>query len=110
MSNGESTFQVSPAEAGERLDRVVAPRVGELSRGQVQKLIAAGEVRVNGEEAKPSLRVKAGDSISICPFPKLATSLWAGGPIPNTSPCGDSPGNTAICASPGRRAGTLTAC
>ena len=66
MSNGESTFQVSPAEAGERLDRVVAPRVGELSRGQVQKLIAAGEVRVNGEEAKPSLRVKAGDSISIC--------------------------------------------
>ncbi|MCP4592481.1 MAG: RluA family pseudouridine synthase, partial [bacterium] len=47
----------------ERLDRVLADRLPELSRAQAQRLIKAGEVTVNGRPSKPSYRVQVGDEV-----------------------------------------------
>lgn len=60
-----------PAEhAGERLDRFLVSQVREVSRARIQQLIAAGKVRVNGAEAKPSLRVREQDQIEMLGSPQ----------------------------------------
>jgi 23S rRNA pseudouridine1911/1915/1917 synthase len=51
-------------EAGERLDRYLGQRL-ELSRTQIQKLIADGFVTVNGQTAKAGLRLNAGDRLGV---------------------------------------------
>jgi len=53
------------ADGEARLDKYVCAQVPELSRTQVQKLIAAGNVTVNGQLAKPGLRLNSGDRIDI---------------------------------------------
>lgn len=50
---------------GERLDRFVALRRRELSRSRVQRLIAGGLVTVDGAPAKPSLKLRAGQAVSV---------------------------------------------
>jgi 23S rRNA pseudouridine1911/1915/1917 synthase len=55
-------FTVEPAEAGERLDRLAARRLG-LSRSLIQRLIGNGSLLVDGEEASPSYKVKDGELI-----------------------------------------------
>jgi 23S rRNA pseudouridine1911/1915/1917 synthase len=55
-----------PAEAGERLDRVLAVRLPGLSRSRLQGLIAAGTVTRNGSVVRDAgLRVKAGDVYAV---------------------------------------------
>jgi 23S rRNA pseudouridine1911/1915/1917 synthase len=57
---------MGPAEAGERLDRVLAARLPELSRSRVQALIAAGAVTRNGlAVCDAGLRVKAGEAYAV---------------------------------------------
>ena len=58
---GES-FRVSPSEAGERLDRLLARRLG-ISRSRAQRLLAEGLARVGGEAAAPYLRVRGGEVV-----------------------------------------------
>lgn len=58
-------FSVNEADAGERLDRFLAPRLAEFSRSGVQRLIQAGVVLLNGKAARPSARLKAGDTIEV---------------------------------------------
>lgn len=45
---GERIIEITPDEAGGRLDKVLAGRLAELSRGRVQALMAAGMVTRNG--------------------------------------------------------------
>ena len=59
------TFIVGKEEAGERLDRFVVLRAGEMSRARVQTLIEETRVRVNGASRKPSYRVEAGETVTI---------------------------------------------
>lgn len=56
---------VDEDEAGLRLDLFVVRRGVGSSRAQIQRLIAEGEVRVNGEPAKPSTRVSEGDHVWV---------------------------------------------
>jgi 23S rRNA pseudouridine1911/1915/1917 synthase len=57
-----------PAEAaGARLDRYLAERLPERSRSQLQRLIHAGQVQVNGQAARPALRLEAGDRVVMTP-------------------------------------------
>jgi 23S rRNA pseudouridine1911/1915/1917 synthase len=58
-------FLVSEAEAGARLDRVVAARPEVGSRALAQRLIAQGAVRVGGSQAAKSLRVAAGERVEV---------------------------------------------
>jgi 23S rRNA pseudouridine1911/1915/1917 synthase len=84
MSVPESTLihgrpmelRVSAEEAGERLDRYVQRRQGELSRTAIQRLIEAGEILVNGERAKSGYSLRAGDVI------RLLTSAPVRPPMP----------------------------
>src|SRR5262249_10440740 len=53
-------------DAGERLDRVLAERVAELSRSRHKALILAGRVAIDGATIRdPGHRVNAGDSIVL---------------------------------------------
>jgi 23S rRNA pseudouridine1911/1915/1917 synthase len=56
------SFRVEPAEAGERLDRLAARRLG-VSRSLVQRLIGEGDLLIDGEEVSPSYKVRDGQLI-----------------------------------------------
>src|SRR5262245_5980681 len=67
MSDDRSAQVVVAAEdAGERLDRVLATRVAELSRSRHKALILAGRVAIDGATIRdPGQRVNAGATIRI---------------------------------------------
>ena len=48
-----------------RIDAVLAGAFGDLSRARIQRLIADGHVRLNGEPARKSAVVTAGDTIDL---------------------------------------------
>jgi 23S rRNA pseudouridine1911/1915/1917 synthase len=57
---------VSDANAGERLDRVLASSIADLSRSRLKALILAGEVTVGGRTVRdPGQRVNAGAEVSV---------------------------------------------
>ena len=57
---------VAAEDAGERLDRVLAERVAELSRSRHKALILAGRVAIDGATIRdPGHRVNAGTSIRL---------------------------------------------
>jgi len=56
------TFDVDPAETGERLDSLAARRFG-MSRSRVKRLIEQHLLLVDGKELSPSYRVRGGESI-----------------------------------------------
>jgi 23S rRNA pseudouridine1911/1915/1917 synthase len=62
---GAHAFVVEADAAGARLDRFLAERLPDLSRARIQAVIDDGGVRVDGREAKPSLRLKAGASVAV---------------------------------------------
>ncbi len=53
------------ADGDDRLDKYVCAQVLELSRTQVQRLIAAGNITVNGQKAKPGHRLSPGDRVDV---------------------------------------------
>jgi 23S rRNA pseudouridine1911/1915/1917 synthase len=58
------SFDVEPSEAGERLDRLAARRL-DTSRNIVQRIIQEGLLRVDGEAAGSSYRVRGGERIEV---------------------------------------------
>jgi 23S rRNA pseudouridine1911/1915/1917 synthase len=57
---------IAEAEAGERLDRVLATRVAELSRSRLKALILAGDVAIGERTIRdPGHRVNAADEILV---------------------------------------------
>jgi 23S rRNA pseudouridine1911/1915/1917 synthase len=83
MSDDRSAQVVVAAEdAGERLDRVLATRVAELSRSRHKALILAGRVAIDGATIRdPGQRVNAGATIRI-ELPPPADDTVAAEPIP----------------------------
>jgi 23S rRNA pseudouridine1911/1915/1917 synthase len=65
MADSESSLELTPAEGGERLDRFVADSLPQLSRSAVQRLIKNEDIQVNGQPAKASLRLEAGDRVRV---------------------------------------------
>jgi 23S rRNA pseudouridine1911/1915/1917 synthase len=60
------TFVVAAGEQGQRLDRVLAARVGELSRSHLKALILAGDVTIAGRSVlDPDHRVDAGTTVTL---------------------------------------------
>jgi len=57
---------VEETDAGERLDRVLAARVGTLSRSRLKALIITGHVAINGRTIRdPGIHVNAGTEITL---------------------------------------------
>jgi 23S rRNA pseudouridine1911/1915/1917 synthase len=60
---------------GIRLDKLVATHLPTLSRTQVQALIKAGDVTVNGEQLKPGIKLNGGEVVRVTlPEPETETS------------------------------------
>jgi 23S rRNA pseudouridine1911/1915/1917 synthase len=77
MRNRSEEFQVAPAEAGERLDRVLTAHVADLSRSRHKALILDGRVAIDGRTIRdPGHHVNAGDTIALdLPPPQDAEPL-----------------------------------
>ena len=64
MTEGR-TVLIKVDEPGERLDKVIAAAVADLSRSTIQRLIKTSQVTVNGTTSKPSYRVELGDEVRV---------------------------------------------
>ena len=63
-----------PAQAaGQRLDQFLAGQIPELSRARVQQLLREGKALVNASPAKPSVKLRGGEQITVLggPSPPL---------------------------------------
>lgn len=105
-------FVVGEAEAGERLDRVLAALSG-APRAQVRRWIEAGCVARNGERARPSAKVAAGDRLEAEPPDPVETEVR-----PEAIPLAvlheddalivvDKPAGLVVHPAPGHPGGTL---
>ena len=102
------------SDEGQRLDTYVAGLLSRLSRSQVQRLIQDGLVRVNGSPARPSARIKRGDSVHIEAVPNGLEEK----PLPEELPLRivhedqdvivvDKPAGLTVHPGPGHPRGTL---
>ena len=102
------------SDEGQRLDTYVAGLLSRLSRSQVQRLIQDGLVRVNGTPARPSARIKRGDSVHIEAVPQALDEK----PLPEKLPLRivhedqdvivvDKPAGLTVHPGPGHPRGTL---
>ena len=104
---------MNEAGAGERLDRWLAGAMPDLSRARLQAIITRGGVLVDGRVARPSLRLKTGQAISVrLPAPQPAV------PLPEDIPLAviyedrhllvvDKPAGLVVHPGAGRATGTL---
>ena len=65
MPDSAKTFVLEDGDAGLRLDQYLVARLANVSRARVQELIAQQKVLVNGQAAKPSLKLRGGEQIEI---------------------------------------------
>jgi 23S rRNA pseudouridine1911/1915/1917 synthase len=105
---------VSGHEAGERLDRVLARHVVELSRSRLKALIEAGAVAVDGRTIRdPNHRVNSGAAIAVdLPPPEPAKPTAEAIPLKvvyedNDIIVIDKPRNLVVHPATGHRTGTL---
>jgi 23S rRNA pseudouridine1911/1915/1917 synthase len=72
------TIEVPPEAAGQRLDQFIATQLEGVSRSRVQMLMDQGDVMVNGEREKASLKLRGGERIVLTgephPAPLKATA------------------------------------
>jgi 23S rRNA pseudouridine1911/1915/1917 synthase len=59
-----NTISTPPNAAGQRLDQFLTEKL-DVSRARVQELIGAGKILVNDSPAKPSLKLRGSERISI---------------------------------------------
>jgi 23S rRNA pseudouridine1911/1915/1917 synthase len=58
-------FAVSSENAGARLDQFLTAKISDVSRARIQQLIEQTQVLVDGKPAKPSLRLRGGEQITL---------------------------------------------
>lgn len=61
----EKSLQVPAEAAGQRLDAWLAATLENVSRARVQLLLAQSKVLVNGAAAKPSLKLRSGETVEV---------------------------------------------
>ncbi|MGH8319286.1 MAG: RluA family pseudouridine synthase [Steroidobacteraceae bacterium] len=82
-AHGVRHFEVEEAEAGQRLDKYLARRLGDLPRTRIFRIIRRGEVRVNGHRVGPEARLNAKDRVRVPPVREQAEE---GGARPQRGP------------------------
>ena len=106
-------LEVDAAGGGERLDAFVADRVEGLSRSRVAQLIAEDRIRLNGEPAKKSERLTAGDVVDVeVPPPEPSSVEPEAIPLDIVYEDEDlavvnKPAGLVVHPAPGHRTGTL---
>lgn len=66
--HGVRHFEVEEGEAGQRLDKYLAQRLGDVPRTRIFRIIRRGEVRVNGRRAGPEVRLNTSDKVRVPPL------------------------------------------
>ncbi|WP_407528625.1 RluA family pseudouridine synthase [Methylobacterium oryzisoli] len=79
LATGVQTLEVTPDEAGMRIDRFLSARFPQLPFTRIQSLVRKGELRVNGKRAKAADRVEPGASVRV---PPLTLDPKPAGPSP----------------------------
>jgi 23S rRNA pseudouridine1911/1915/1917 synthase len=69
------SFQVNETSADVRLDTYLSTQIDGWSRARLQRLIDAGDVLVNGNVAKASYKVSAGDEVEVDLTPAPASNF-----------------------------------
>ncbi|HRJ08998.1 MAG TPA: RluA family pseudouridine synthase [Prosthecobacter sp.] len=64
-------WSIEPPDSGQRLDKHLAARLGDLSRARIQDLIREGHIKLNDRPAKASAALKAGDAVRVV-IPEVA--------------------------------------
>jgi 23S rRNA pseudouridine1911/1915/1917 synthase len=59
------TISVSPDAAGQRLDQFLTAQLPDLSRSRIQQLLREENALVNGSPARPSLKLRGDEQITI---------------------------------------------
>jgi len=77
----DKTYSLVADKPGTRLDKFASEKCPELSRTLAQRLIADGYITVNGQPAKPSLKLAMGDRVDIT-IPPTPPSPLSPEPIP----------------------------
>lgn len=104
---------IEASRRGERLDVVLATALPHLSRSQVQRLIAARQVLVNGKPAKAGRKLRGGERVAVREPQPLAAAL-----TPEALPLQivyedddllvvNKPAGMVVHPAPGHQAGTL---
>lgn len=104
---------VSPADAGERLDRFLAASLPDLSRSRLRQLIDDGHVALSSGAPRPSGRLKSGDEITVSVPPPRPLEL-----VPEDRPLRilfqdahllvvEKPAGMVVHPAPGHAEGTL---
>ena len=75
-------FSVSPAHSGQRVDKVLALLLPEVSRSRIRQWIEANAVRVNGAVPRPRDEVVEGDVIDLDPPPVPESLALRAEPVP----------------------------
>ncbi len=65
MEQGRQSITIDEELAGQRVDRALSEALGEFSRAEIQRLIASGEVRIDGHGVRPATRLSAGDVVTL---------------------------------------------
>jgi 23S rRNA pseudouridine1911/1915/1917 synthase len=65
MADLPANFVVPSADAGQRLDHFLVKHLPQVSRARIQQLIEQEKILVNNGAAKPSLRLRGGESIKL---------------------------------------------
>jgi 23S rRNA pseudouridine1911/1915/1917 synthase len=110
----QQSIVVAAEEAGERLDRVLARHVADVSRTRLKALIEAGAVELDGRTIRdPSHRVNSGAAVTV-EVPEPAPAKPAPEPIPlrvlyedNDIIVIDKPRNLVVHPAAGNWTGTL---
>src|SRR6185312_10289579 len=58
-------LHIEAEHVGQRLDRYLVTELADMSRSQLQTLIAGGAIQVNGRLSKPGYALRAGDEIQV---------------------------------------------
>src|SRR6266446_2377458 len=67
MAGAPLKIELTPQEAGKRLDLVLHQRFPQYSRARLQDWIKGGSVRVNGEVRRASYLVRSGEAVDVEP-------------------------------------------
>jgi 23S rRNA pseudouridine1911/1915/1917 synthase len=107
-------FDVATADAGERLDKLLARWMPEVSRSRLRQWIDCGAVRVNGAEVRPRHGVIAGDLVELVPQPAADAAAYLPEPMPlaivhedDTILVVDKPAGLVVHPAAGHWSGTL---
>ncbi|RPI52813.1 MAG: RluA family pseudouridine synthase [Chloroflexi bacterium] len=106
-------IELLASQGPERLDKFLAEQVPDLSRSAAQRLIDEGQVTVNGEPARSSHKVRAGDRVvALLPGEELEEILPEAIPLHVVYEDGallvvDKPAGMVVHPAPGHTGGTL---